>query len=269
MNGRIPVGLDASGTPEAPGSKPAVLTRVVVGQRASRFGTHHLRLVREPDAELFLYAGPNLLRQRQQIRARATAIHQRQRVTGREPRPGPAPVSLGKPRVLDEPRGRDLHAPIRRKRRDFLPALREVGEGGGRQHRIGEERAGRARVRVRWIEHHGLTAAQCEHGLTHEADSFYRGHRVEPAEARNGTLQLGITNSWLLVPSEPQRDLEHDIPPSVRALKPAVAIPEGTFPCGEGPAAARSEEHTSELQSPMYLVCRLLLEKKKETNTYL
>src|SRR5437879_11228361 len=27
--------------------------------------------------------------------------------------------------------------------------------------------------------------------------------------------------------------------------------------------SARSEEHTSELQSPMYLVCRLLLEKKK------
>src|SRR5437764_9637789 len=26
--------------------------------------------------------------------------------------------------------------------------------------------------------------------------------------------------------------------------------------------AVRSEEHTSELQSPMYLVCRLLLEKK-------
>src|SRR5437762_5755376 len=31
-----------------------------------------------------------------------------------------------------------------------------------------------------------------------------------------------------------------------------------------GAAAPRSEEHTSELQSPMYLVCRLLLEKKKE-----
>src|SRR5437764_9863488 len=28
-------------------------------------------------------------------------------------------------------------------------------------------------------------------------------------------------------------------------------------------APQRSEEHTSELQSPMYLVCRLLLEKKK------
>src|SRR3989454_7635654 len=29
------------------------------------------------------------------------------------------------------------------------------------------------------------------------------------------------------------------------------------------PAKARSEEHTSELQSPCNLVCRLLLEKKK------
>src|SRR5437879_10418917 len=33
-------------------------------------------------------------------------------------------------------------------------------------------------------------------------------------------------------------------------------------------ASQRSEEHTSELQSPMYLVCRLLLEKKKNCNSY-
>src|SRR2546426_7759266 len=31
-----------------------------------------------------------------------------------------------------------------------------------------------------------------------------------------------------------------------------------------GPTANRSEEHTSELQSPCNLVCRLLLEKKKK-----
>src|SRR3712207_9029506 len=31
---------------------------------------------------------------------------------------------------------------------------------------------------------------------------------------------------------------------------------------------ARSEEHTSELQSRQYLVCRLLLEKKKKKKTY-
>src|SRR5690348_17880441 len=32
------------------------------------------------------------------------------------------------------------------------------------------------------------------------------------------------------------------------------------------PARRRSEEHTSELQSPVHLVCRLLLEKKNKNN---
>src|SRR3712207_7114215 len=37
----------------------------------------------------------------------------------------------------------------------------------------------------------------------------------------------------------------------------------------DGKVIARSEEHTSELQSRQYLVCRLLLEKKKhQTNTH-
>src|SRR2546429_2680563 len=34
------------------------------------------------------------------------------------------------------------------------------------------------------------------------------------------------------------------------------------------PMAARSEEHTSELQSRLHLVCRLLLEKKKQNRTH-
>src|SRR5256885_8184976 len=44
-------------------------------------------------------------------------------------------------------------------------------------------------------------------------------------------------------------------------------------PLGQGTKTAaattdvRSEEHTSELQSPCNLVCRLLLEKKKKTTT--
>src|SRR5574337_2199127 len=33
--------------------------------------------------------------------------------------------------------------------------------------------------------------------------------------------------------------------------------------CSSHPRICRSEEHTSELQSPLILVCRLLLEKKK------
>src|SRR5256885_12917692 len=36
------------------------------------------------------------------------------------------------------------------------------------------------------------------------------------------------------------------------------------YPQGDPPGRPRSEEHTSELQSPCNLVCRLLLEKKKK-----
>src|SRR3712207_8929821 len=36
-------------------------------------------------------------------------------------------------------------------------------------------------------------------------------------------------------------------------------------PRGRGGTDTRSEEHTSELQSRQYLVCRLLLEKKKKS----
>src|SRR5574337_2199148 len=40
--------------------------------------------------------------------------------------------------------------------------------------------------------------------------------------------------------------------------------PRGRPGCGSPRAGSRSEEHTSELQSPLNLVCRLLLEKKKK-----
>src|SRR3712207_8052335 len=41
--------------------------------------------------------------------------------------------------------------------------------------------------------------------------------------------------------------------------------PERDRPRPGAPGLPRSEEHTSELQSRQYLVCRLLLEKKKNT----
>src|SRR5258708_18529992 len=52
------------------------------------------------------------------------------------------------------------------------------------------------------------------------------------------------------------------LPPEVPALLLCVGQlnPEGAT------ARDRSEEHTSELQSPDHLVCRLLLEKKKKKN---
>src|SRR5258708_8914446 len=42
-----------------------------------------------------------------------------------------------------------------------------------------------------------------------------------------------------------------------------------TSPVTAAGLRARSEEHTSELQSPDHLVCRLLLEKKKKPHPYL
>src|SRR2546422_8290882 len=55
-------------------------------------------------------------------------------------------------------------------------------------------------------------------------------------------------------------------PEAVRALakQAGVALPEERGPAGERGREERSEEHTSELQSRLHLVCRLLLEKKKQ-----
>src|SRR3712207_8154052 len=54
----------------------------------------------------------------------------------------------------------------------------------------------------------------------------------------------------------------------VRAQRRRVRRPRRTAPRAVT-VATRSEEHTSELQSRQYIVCRLLLEKKKNTHTYL
>src|SRR5947209_17347091 len=49
-----------------------------------------------------------------------------------------------------------------------------------------------------------------------------------------------------------------------RAARPGLALAAGRRARRVGGRARRSEEHTSELQSRQYLVCRLLLEKKKK-----
>src|SRR5258708_18838181 len=55
-----------------------------------------------------------------------------------------------------------------------------------------------------------------------------------------------------------------------RGTGTSVGLPTGTagrpvWLASASPVTPRSEEHTSELQSPDHLVCRLLLEKKKIT----
>src|SRR3712207_7100035 len=62
-------------------------------------------------------------------------------------------------------------------------------------------------------------------------------------------------------------------PSTSRAALPEAAHSRGEqvspmhSPARGGPAPLRSEEHTSELQSRQYLVCRLLLEKKNDRCT--
>src|SRR5438105_7550898 len=51
-----------------------------------------------------------------------------------------------------------------------------------------------------------------------------------------------------------------------RVLAPAIRMAGEGFPVSFALAQSRSEEHTSELQSRVDLVCRLLLEKKKKKN---
>src|SRR5437879_10277793 len=59
--------------------------------------------------------------------------------------------------------------------------------------------------------------------------------------------------------------------PSMPTWRSSSVQQKSSIACGfsssSRPLRLRSEEHTSELQSPMYLVCRLLLEKKKKKKT--
>src|SRR5690606_40652625 len=68
--------------------------------------------------------------------------------------------------------------------------------------------------------------------------------------------------------SSPRTDASASSNPSEAVLRNCCSIASCSGPSSEGTSshpysAARSEEHTSELQSRENLVCRLLLEKKK------
>src|SRR2546430_8222278 len=54
-----------------------------------------------------------------------------------------------------------------------------------------------------------------------------------------------------------------------RPGRPSLSSRRSSRPCRRWWGSARSEEHTSELQSQSNLVCRLLLEKKKKTHSHL
>src|SRR3712207_7038406 len=62
-----------------------------------------------------------------------------------------------------------------------------------------------------------------------------------------------------------QQRLQQSLQPRFgRSLGRIHFISEPRYDCGGRQFCQRSEEHTSELQSRQYLVCRLLLEKKNQ-----
>src|SRR3712207_7549495 len=74
-----------------------------------------------------------------------------------------------------------------------------------------------------------------------------------------------LFRSEILRPSDRCERRERPSPPMGSSGRPHSSPP--PFPAARRRASRRSEEHTSELQSRQYLVCRLLLEKKKYITT--
>src|SRR5258707_4343799 len=81
----------------------------------------------------------------------------------------------------------------------------------------------------------------------------------QPAAAR--LLPAGASTSTASVSPAAIATAVDLVPTERPTASPAAASGQ---PTGNPPPPSRSEEHTSELQSRQYLVCRLLLEKKNQ-----
>src|SRR3712207_3277428 len=108
-----------------------------------------------------------------------------------------------------------------------------------------------------WLQAEGfeplavLDAPDLDHAVARGAAYYGRAKRGRGVRIRSGaprTYYIGIESSMPAVPGMPA------------PLKALCVVP---FGMEEGTESQRSEEHTSELQSRQYLVCRLLLQKKQ------
>src|SRR5207248_10602811 len=105
--------------------------------------------------------------------------------------------------------------------------------------------------------------------LIHSLFFFFFFH--DPATTEIYTLSLHDALPILCIRSNPFFNRSPGVRLSARFSPVAATFPStpnqahSRISGGHG-RETRSEEHTSELQSPYDLVCRLLLEKKKKTN---
>src|SRR3712207_7542753 len=80
------------------------------------------------------------------------------------------------------------------------------------------------------------------------------------------TLFRSSSNSTMFQPRQRDRTIARNV--WCVSLTHSSVISNATSPLRTLIAPCRSEEHTSELQSRQYLVCRLLLEKKKQNHQH-
>src|SRR3712207_8625185 len=88
--------------------------------------------------------------------------------------------------------------------------------------------------------------------------TLFRSHQEGDRRERRPQRHAGLGRA------RAERRLEGVPDPAVQADREALKSDPGEAKASGG-HEPRSEEHTSELQSRQYLVCRLLLEKKKNT----
>src|SRR2546429_3085999 len=95
---------------------------------------------------------------------------------------------------------------------------------------------------------------------------------------RRNVVTVGVRRTgWAALDRDPQQDTVEFICPhcgardkkNARRERALYRFTDGFLQDLQGEVTQRSEEHTSELQSRLHLVCRLLLEKKKKNNASL
>src|SRR5216684_5545096 len=97
-----------------------------------------------------------------------------------------------------------------------------------------------------------------------EADPLIRQAMVEQPDAPYYLVQTVLIQDLSLHQAQNRiADLEGQLANAQASAKPTSFLG-NLFGTSQPASPARSEEHTSELQSRLHLVCRLLLEKKKK-----
>src|SRR2546429_1257148 len=87
------------------------------------------------------------------------------------------------------------------------------------------------------------------------------------------TTRVMVRTTWATLPALSVAVISITLSPGRSVAGTRIARPRASMPrsCGTSTpltVTCRSEEHTSELQSRLHLVCRLLLEKKKKIYQY-